>query len=456
MNYYELRMNCSLWYSYHYSWKTETAVGSLVHYFTTNTTTMCLSLTPYIPHTCANILLVWKQDGKMMTMFVTKVTNTSPHTHPLILAYSTPADCTSISTATLDKINVPNLCAYVRNLTDGEFASRPILRSLVSHPTYRSLSSEIPEMSLQVTHLTGLDGSHQFTLHSMLRPMNDFVQKSFGSLPSDASPDEWRMVAQAVNERLATDLVGYSHVDTTKTLDMFMSELYTAIQWAAAMTMTRRLYHLIIDTCGTDTVAILTELFGTEHCDESVFEHSKLKLPLASDICDTVKKICKIRDTLLDHVDCNHTIICTKPLAPNASAMGTMLFQTNPDQNVPMPGMCHEDGNRTTETNVILGKGLRLDLRSLKHGILEPTPTGTAWNIKDPGLFDCSQAQSTQQMSRENIQRECAKAGYNVEVCSARTISGGIALGSRVYDVPVSEAKWTEFTGCSSVTSDMD
>ena len=232
-------------------------------------------------------------------------------------------------------------------------------------------------------------------------------------------------------------------------MERYQCALQDAMVSACGMLVVKMAADEIVKTCPDLAPVILREIFGDVPTPSTFNVSHRLDHPDVP-LNQTQMNAMRIRDTMTAHLDCNYVLLCTKVMDPGESMKSVMMFETKPGDDLPMPGMCHEDGDCTTETNVLLASPMSVDLSSLVPEGEDPTcgcmDKDSVWNQKPQGhaaegVQHALASTDTMVLDEQRKSRIDIKAAMEqdslepVSICGARRIVGGLQLTQRCVSV---------------------
>lgn len=324
---------------------------------------------------CIQNLFYWSPSTtpNVYTLVDSLVTNTSDAARLFVFMHLVPRHATIIPTDHLDAVTA--LCEQVNTI-----CAAPTYARAPDVPVFRSMALSAPHVPTlrldEVEVKLAPGGCFQITLPTPLPNMQDFLNTALGAIPADATPDVIVAALHAINEALAKPdqlgLTGFRPVAVPTAqrvldagvMDTYQSAVQGAMMSACGMLVVKMAAEQISHSCGGMAPVILREIFsGTPTA--RTFDVSKRFDQPDGGLDETQRKAMGIRDMMAAHLDCNYVMFCTSMIGPDESTKAVMMLETAPGQEVPFPGQCHEDGNRTTETNIVLGSPMCLDLSKL-------------------------------------------------------------------------------------------
>ena len=283
--------------------------------------------------------------------------------------------------------------------------------------------------------------------------MQLFVSEMLASIPEHASADFVVRTLDATNDELVRRLgqTGFRPVLVPDqksiydegTMDQYQCALNDAMVSACGMLVVKMAADEIVKTCSDLAPVILREIFG-EMPTPSTFDVSRRFDQPYTSLSQSQINAMRIRDTITAHLDCNYVLLCTNLIDPGESMKAVMMFETKPGEDLPMTGMCHEDGDCTTDTIVLLGSPMSVDVAALVEEGEDPScaqmDKDYIWNAQSHELADAAPfdtwALDEQRKSRIDIKAAMQLDGLEpVNICGARRISGGTKLSQRCISV---------------------
>lgn len=391
---------------------------------------------------CVQNVIYWSPSttANVYTLVDALITNTSKVPRLFVFFHLVPRHATIVPTDHLDAVTT--LCKQINTICAPPMDA-PVFRSLAAAPPVEVPTLHLDEVEIKLAQ----NGCLQIILPTPLPNMQDFLSKALGNIVQE-SPDKIVATLHAINDKLADQLgmTGFSPVAVPTAdrvlaegvMDSYQSAVQGAMMSACGMLVVKMAADKISHTCGDMASAILREIFSDIPTDRTFDVSKRFKQPDAG-LDDTQLKAMHIRDMMAAHLDCNFVMFCTSTIEPNESTKAVMMFETAPGDEVPLPGQCHEDGNRTTETNIVLASPLSLNLSPLVAPGEDPhlglMDKDRVWNGELDGVYSHETL---------NNQRECRNAILAAmrrdllepsTICGARRVEGERELKTRVVSV---------------------
>ena len=345
---------------------------------------MCLSLIAEADHAtfdCVQTVIYWfhASSQTLRTLAMSQVTNKSSVAKPFALVQLVPHHAKTLPTDGLSAVT--DLCRQTNAIASAPRYTYRWGAHGVGDIVYRSLNEpqapQIPLLELdRVEVKKAVGGCVQVVFPTPLPKMQAFVQQTLSSILHDATPDYVVRTLDAINDALMQPhqlgQTGFRPVFVPDAksifdegiMDEYQSALRDAMVSACGMLVVKMAVDEIVKSCDDLAPVILREIFGDMPTLDTFdvsrrFDHPGVPLNV------TQINAMRIRDTMAAHLDCNYVLLCTSVMDPGESTKAVMMFETKPGEDLPMPGMCHEDRDCTIETNVVLASPLSVNLSGL-------------------------------------------------------------------------------------------
>lgn len=438
---------------------------------------MCLSAITTMDHdsiACRQNVIYWRAGlchTPVYTLISSLFTNTSDVERLFVLMHLMPEHAKILATDHVAAVTDLE-CSHFNTICAAPTFTQQFYTPKAGGIVYRSLAAgeaepAVPELRLDAVEARlAPGGCVQIILPTPLTKMKEFLHMALAAIPADATPHAIVKALHAINDALAKpDQLGATgfrpaHVPTEDKvlnageMDKYQSAIQDAMVSACGMLVVKMAAEKIFESCGDLAPAILREIFTDIPTDGTFNVSSHFNYP-GHRLDATQLSAMRVRDTIAAHLDCNIVMFCTGMIPPGQSTRAVMQCQTEPGEDVPIPGQCHEDGNRTTETNIIVASPLRLDLTPVvaegedphcgymdkdevwnARPATQPEAQGPAWRgLNAPSMYH-SRILDEQREARKKI--KAAMAQDKMEpgpIYAARRISGERPLKERVVSL---------------------
>ena len=411
----------------------------------------------------------------VLTTAITTITNTWTAECVYVHAHVAPAHAEILQNDHIEALVDLKTCEYANTLCVAPTYTNTWDTPNVGGIVYRSMGvPAVPQLHMpEVEVKLAPGGCFQVTLPTPLPCMQKFFEDAMGGIPSDATPEVIVAALHAINDELAKPeqlgQTGFRPVAVPTAervlddgaMDTYQADVQDRMISACTMLVVKMAFEKILSSCGDLAPVILKEIFSGTPTD-STFDVSRRFDKDGRGLDEMQLSAMRIRDTICQHIDCNYVMFCTSMVKPGESIKAVMTFQTKRGEEVPFPFQCHEDGNHTTETNVVLASHMVLDMSRVsvpgKDTILRCMDKDHVWNAKpeppahaqpptpgtmtiDHGFYSSSyyddKVRNEQREARIFLMEKGRKDKMAwTEICAAARVEAGIKLSQRVVSLP--------------------